>query len=65
MKSHVVLDKLISFLILQKYKSNVKRILEKYECDFCSKTFLAQWALNRHIDNEHIMEIDNCIDEGI
>ena len=41
-----------------------KQIDEEYECNKCSKTFLAPWALKRHIDNEHIMENDNYTDEG-
>ena len=45
---------------------HVKNFKENtYECMHCCKTFLTSWALKKHIDNEHIMEIDNCIDEGI
>ena len=66
MKSHVILDNHKSFLIFQKYISNAKHLKEKrYECNHCCKTFLTSWALKIHIDNEHIMEIDNYIDEGI
>ena len=38
---------------------------KKHDCRHCGKTFFNPWALKKHIDDDHIMDIDNHFNQGI